>query len=90
MRYTENSKAYEAYLKGRYFWNKRTQAGMTKGHRVLPAGGRNETRDMPLAYVGLADCYSMLGAYNYVSPHQTFPKATAYLAQAIQLEMMIR
>ena len=39
-----------------------------------------------LAYVGLADCYSTLGSYNYLSPHETFPKATAIVAQAIQLD----
>ena len=83
--YTEDSNAYQAYLRGRYFWNKRTQAGMTKGIEYFQQAVEIDP-GYALAYVGLADCYSMLGSYNYLSPDQTFPKATAYLAQAIRLD----
>ena len=83
--YTENSEAYQAYIRGRYFWNKRTQAGMTKGIEYFQQAVEKDP-GYALAYVGLADCYLMLGSYSYLSPNETFPKATAIVAQAIQLD----
>ncbi len=59
-RYTENVEAYHAYLKGRYFWNKRATESLHKGIEYF-----QQAIDLDpayaLAYAGLADCYTKLG-----------------------------
>ena len=59
-RYTTNPEAYEAYLKGRFFWNKRTQEGFAKAVDHFRQAIRLDP-SYALAYAGLADCY-VLGA----------------------------
>jgi len=55
-RYTENAAAYEAYLKGRYFWSKRTTEGIRKGIEYFQEA-IDKDPDFALGYVGLADAY---------------------------------
>jgi DNA-binding winged helix-turn-helix (wHTH) protein/TolB-like protein len=57
--YTENPRAYQLYLKGRYFWNKRTREGMTKAVEYFQEA-INLDPNYALAYSGLADCYSLV------------------------------
>lgn len=59
-RYTTNPEAYDAYLKGRFFWNKRTQEGFAKAVEHFRQAIRLDP-NYALAYAGLADCY-VLGA----------------------------
>jgi TolB-like protein/DNA-binding winged helix-turn-helix (wHTH) protein/Tfp pilus assembly protein PilF len=84
-RYTENSEAHQLYLKGRYFWNKRTVEGLNKG-----IGYFNEAVDKDpsyaLAYVGLADSYSLLSDYNGLPPKQTYPQAKKAAERALELD----
>lgn len=54
--YTENAEAYQAYMKGRYFWNKRSDDGMDKAF-VYFQQAIDLDPNYALAYVGLADCY---------------------------------
>jgi len=84
---TVNAEAYEAYLKGRYFWNKRTKEGLVKAtdyfHRAIdtdPAYAR--------AYSGLADSYALSGDWEYgiLSPQDAFPKAKAAVTKALALD----
>src|SRR5205085_11689100 len=58
-RVTENSEAYKIYLKGRYYWNRRTEEGLKKGIEFFEEAIRLDGQ-FALAYAGLADCYSLL------------------------------
>lgn len=84
-RYTEDVEAYQAYLKGRYFWNKRTEEGMRKGVECF----RQAIEIDPLyalAYAGLADSYNLLGIYNVLPPPEIFPKAKAAAVKALEID----
>ena len=72
-RYTEDSVAYRAYLRGRYQWNKRTRDGFLRaiGH-FEEAIDRDPS--YALAYSGIADSYNVLGYYNYLSPREAYPR----------------
>ena len=84
-RYTENNDAYQAYLKGRYFWNKRT----TPGFRSAAANFEQAIRLDPnyaLAYVGLADTYTLLSFFTIAAPKETFPKAREAANRALAID----
>jgi TolB-like protein len=71
-RYTENSEAYQLYLKGHYQLNKRTVESLTKGIDYF----RKATEQDPgyaLAYAGLADAYNQLGYWARLPPVESFP-----------------
>jgi TolB-like protein len=84
-RHTEDSEAYQLYLKGRYFWNKRTVEGLRRG-----VGYFNEAVEKDpsyaLAYVGLADSYSLLGDYYGLPPEQAYPQAKGAAMRALELD----
>ena len=84
-RYTENTKAYQLYLKGRFFWNRRTQEGLYKGIEHFKLAIEADPA-YALAYAGLADCYSMLCWWNIVPPEEGLPKAKAAAFNAIELD----
>lgn len=65
-RYTENTKAYEAYLKGRYFFEKRTTEGCKKGIEYFQQALALDPK-YALAYAGMSDCYIILST---ISPSQ--------------------
>ncbi len=77
--------AYELYLKGRYHWNKRTEVGFRKGIDCFERALSRDPYYAP-AYVGLADCYNMLGDYDVLEPKMAFPKARAAALQALALD----
>ncbi|MCA1616761.1 MAG: winged helix-turn-helix domain-containing protein, partial [Acidobacteria bacterium] len=83
--YTENSEAYQLYLKGRYFWNKRTVEGLKKGISYFNEAVEQDP-SYALAYVGLADSYSLLGDYGGLTPNQTYPQAKRAALQALKLD----
>jgi TolB-like protein len=60
--YTENPEAYQAYVKGRYFWNKRTSEGLKKAIEYFQQAIEKDPR-YALAYCGLADCYNLYVAH---------------------------
>jgi len=79
--------AYESYLKGRYFWNKRTADGL----KVALAYFNQAIEDDPKyaqAYSGLADTYALLGDWQYavMTPKEAFPKAKAAAIKALELD----
>lgn len=76
---------YELYLKGRYHWNKRTEVGFRKGIDCFERALSKDPYYAP-AYVGLADCYNMLGDYDVVDPKVAFPKARAAALQALTID----
>jgi TolB-like protein/Tfp pilus assembly protein PilF len=82
---TENTEAHQLYLRGRYFWNKRTGADFKKA-----IGYFNQAIDKDpnyaLAYAGLADAYVLLSAYAEASPKDSLPQAKAAAAKALELD----
>jgi TolB-like protein/DNA-binding winged helix-turn-helix (wHTH) protein/Flp pilus assembly protein TadD len=82
-----NAEVYEAYLKGRYFWNKRTADGLKKAIEYF-----NQAIEMdPIyaeAYSGLADSYALMGDWEYgvLPPAEALPKAKAAAVKALELD----
>jgi TolB-like protein/DNA-binding winged helix-turn-helix (wHTH) protein/Flp pilus assembly protein TadD len=81
-----NPEAYVSYLKGRYFWNKRTGESL----KVALAYFNEATEADPKyaqAYSGLADTYALLGDWQYavMTPKEAFPKAKAAALKALEL-----
>jgi TolB-like protein/DNA-binding winged helix-turn-helix (wHTH) protein/Flp pilus assembly protein TadD len=79
--------AYEAYLKGRYFWNKRTADGLTTAvdhfnHAI------EKDPSYAQAYSGLADAYALLGDWQYarMTPKEALPRARAAAIKALELD----
>ncbi|MCI0420014.1 MAG: tetratricopeptide repeat protein [Acidobacteria bacterium] len=82
-RHTQNTEAYQLYLKGRYHWNKRTADGIWKAL----AHFRQAIEEDPgyaLAYAGLADCYAVLSYYTNTPPKESFPRAKAAAIQSLE------
>ncbi|HET6892739.1 MAG TPA: protein kinase [Pyrinomonadaceae bacterium] len=84
-RYTKDVEAYELYLKGRYFWNKRGEEGLRNGIKYFKAA---EERDptYALAYSGLADSYALLCDIGVVAPVDEMPKAKAAAQKAVDID----
>ena len=80
-----NVAAYEAYLKGRFYWNKRTADGMKKGSEYFQQAIAKDP-NYGLASSGLADCNSGLAWHGFLSPAEALPKAKAAALKAIELE----
>ena len=80
-----NLAAYEAYLKGRYYWNQRTEAGLRKGIEFFQQAIELDPTNA-LAYSGLADCYTGLGYLSYLAPKDAFPQARAAAERALALD----
>jgi tetratricopeptide (TPR) repeat protein len=80
-----NVEAFEAYLRGRYFWNRRTEEGMKKAIGYFQQSMAKDPNS-PLAYDGLADCWLSLGWYGYLPPKETVPQAKAAAMRALQLD----
>jgi len=76
-----NSDAYEAYMWGRYFWNKRTDEGFKKGIEYFQQAIDKDSRSA-LGYAGLADSY----LYSNAPPKEKFPKAKAAAAKAVEID----
>ncbi len=84
-RHTEDVDAYNLYLKGRYFQNNRTEEGLKKSNDYFYQALK-EDPDYALAYSGLADSFSFLGSYDYLSPQDTFPKAREAALNALRID----
>ncbi len=84
-RNTKNTEAYQAYLRGRYHWNKRTGEDLKKAIGYFEQAIRKD-QDYALAYVGLADCYNVLDFYTSLPPTQTFPQAKAAALKALEYD----
>jgi TolB-like protein/DNA-binding winged helix-turn-helix (wHTH) protein/Flp pilus assembly protein TadD len=84
---TVNPDAYEAYLKGRYFWNKRTADGMKKAIDYFNQAIEKDP-NYAQAYAGLTDSYALAGDWKYgvLAPKEAYPKAKAAAIRAIELD----
>ena len=82
---TENPDAYDAYMKGRYFWNKRTESGLNKGLDYFRQAIKLDP-NFADAYVGVADTYATLGLYSVLPPKRAFPTAKDAATRALQMD----
>jgi TolB-like protein/Flp pilus assembly protein TadD len=82
---TANSEAYELYLKGRFFWNKRNGDDLRKAIDYFNQATAKDP-NYALAYVGVADSYLLLPSYGAVSPADSVPQARAALKKALALD----
>ena len=80
-----NTEAYRFYLRGRYFWNKRTPDGMKQAIAEFQQAIDRDP-NFALGYVGLADCYTGLTFYNFAAPHETMPRAKESAIKALALD----
>ena len=84
-RYTRDAEAYQLYLKGRYFWNRRNEDGFRNGIEYFK---RAEEKDptFALAFSGLADSYALLCDIGVVRPADEMPKAKAAAQKAVDAD----
>jgi TolB-like protein/Tfp pilus assembly protein PilF len=85
IRPTQNPKAYQLYLKGRFFWNKRTTADLKKSIDYFNQA-IEEDPNYSLAYAGLADAWSVLPVFGGGAPKDCGPRAETAAMRAIQLD----
>jgi serine/threonine protein kinase/tetratricopeptide (TPR) repeat protein len=83
--YTTNPEAYRGYLQGRYWANKRTEDGITKGIECFQQAIAKDPA-YALAYCGLADCYSMHANYGFLPPKIGYSKANDAALKALELD----
>jgi len=82
---TVNPEAYEAYLRGRFFWNKRTEAGFRKSVEYFETAIAKDPT-FAQAYAGLADSYLLLGGYGFEAQEVAMPKAKAAALKALTID----
>ena len=82
---TQDLEAYSAYLKGRYFWNRRTDADL---RRALALFQEAVARDpgYALAHAGLADTYIILGNFRLLPPNEAYSKAKTAALKALEIQ----
>lgn len=83
-RSTADIDAYTLYLKGRYFWNMRTQTGLERAAQYFQQAIARDPA-LAVAHAGLADTYMMLNVWGYAPPQETIPQAEAAVRRALQL-----
>jgi len=84
-RYTDNLEAYQLYLKGRYFWNKRFEIGLKKGLEFFQQAIERDP-GYTLAYSGLADCYNILPWYGNFPQKEAYQKAREAALKALEID----
>jgi serine/threonine protein kinase/Tfp pilus assembly protein PilF len=83
--YTANSEAYQLYLKGRFYWNKRNGEAFKKAVEYFNQAIERDP-NFALAYTGLADTYVLLPIYAVASPRDSCPKAKAAAQKALEID----
>src|SRR5262245_20097647 len=84
-RYTNDNEAYQLYLKGRFYWNRRTAETLQKATEQFKAAADKDP-SFALAYAGLADCYAVLSTYSGKRAADTLPLARSNALKAIELD----
>src|SRR5260370_13359550 len=82
---TENTEAYQLYLKGRYYWNRRTAELLKKANEYFQQAIEKDPT-YGLAYAGLAESYAIFNYYEVISPSESCPKAKAAAMKAPELD----
>lgn len=84
-RYTADTEAYDAYLRGNYFWEKRTPEGTRKAIDYFQQALARDP-NYALAYAGIANCYSTMPISTDVPPRDAFPKAKEAAMRALAID----
>jgi serine/threonine protein kinase/Tfp pilus assembly protein PilF len=84
-RFTENTGAYQLYLQGRFFWNKRSEAGLKTAIKYFEQAIENDPQ-YALAWAGIADSYSLLGEFGNIPRKELYPKAQAAAEKALGID----
>jgi TolB-like protein/Flp pilus assembly protein TadD len=82
---TADPEAYQAYLKGRYYWNRRTAENLQKAIEQFKLATASDP-NYALAFVGLADCYAVLNEYAGIPTSETIPQSRSYAERALSLD----
>ena len=82
---TENAEAHELYLRGRFFWNKRTATDLRRSIEYFDQAIAKDPNYAP-AFAGEAQAWSVLSAYNAASPADSYPRAEAFAKKALALD----
>jgi DNA-binding winged helix-turn-helix (wHTH) protein/Tfp pilus assembly protein PilF len=80
-----NSDAEQFYLKGRFYWEKRTPDGLNKAVDFFTQAIVHDPNYAP-AYVGLADCYNLMREYTMMPASEAYPRALAAAQKAVELD----
>jgi len=83
--YTDSGEAYEAYLKGRYHWNKRTDEGFKQATNFFQEAIVKDP-NYALAYTGLADCYTLRSDYGFLGPKEGYAMAKGAVTLALKYD----
>jgi serine/threonine-protein kinase len=84
-RSTENTAAYQLYLRGRFFWNKRSEDGLKNAIKYFEQAIEQDPR-YALAWAGMADSYSLLGEFGNIPRKELYPKAEAAVNKALEID----
>jgi Flp pilus assembly protein TadD len=83
--YTESNEAYQLYLKGRFYWQKRDEENLRKAIEQFKAAAEKDP-NFALAFVGLSDSYILLPFYSNTQGSEVLPAAKAYAERALALD----
>jgi len=84
-RSTENTGAYQLYLQGRFFWNKRSEEGLKTAIRYFEEAIEKDPQ-YAVAWAGIADSYSLLGEFGNIPRKELYPKAKAAVNKALEID----
>jgi TolB-like protein len=82
---TIEPEAYEDYLRGRFYWNKRTPEGLKKSLEYYRSSLERDP-SYALAHAGLAECYNMMAYWGVLSPQETYPFARSGAKAAVEID----
>ncbi len=84
-RFTENNEAYQLYLKGRYYWNRRTEQTLQRARDYFQQA-IDKDPGYALAWSGLADCYALFAGYMVTPPRESYARAKDAARKALQID----
>jgi serine/threonine protein kinase/Tfp pilus assembly protein PilF len=84
-RFTENTGAYQLYLQGRFFWNRRSEEGLKTAIRYFEQAIEKDPH-YALAWAGIADSYNLLGEFGIIPRKELYPKAEAAVNKALEID----
>jgi serine/threonine protein kinase/tetratricopeptide (TPR) repeat protein len=84
-RYTDNNDAYQLYLKGRFYFAKRTDEDIRRSIELFQQAIKLDPK-FALAYVGVSESYNVMPSYPYMSPNEANPLAKAAVAKALEID----
>ncbi|HEY0658466.1 MAG TPA: hypothetical protein VGD05_08325, partial [Pyrinomonadaceae bacterium] len=84
-KYTDNNEAYQLYLKGRFYFARRTKQDLLRSIEIFRQAIALDP-NFPLAYVGVAEAFTVMPSFSYISPKEAMPQAKAAIAKALELD----